>query len=365
MKIFKRIVTTIITFVSACCFVSCNLSTEKQVSVVGTYTGSWTFTEDGKVSHDPDPYDYASETLNGTYTQTGNEVSITWESGKTLAASCDGEGRLVVSEKTYTKVDMETLYQDFAGVYNNYEAMWPSDAVHSMNFTANGELIPGNLGAFANYSLEPITQTHGKVHTEVLTVAGIGYLLEGEPIGYIFYTKIGDKYHLRLSEGAHRYNPWGVAHNHFIDWKQRGDTYDTEDLFETLAGAGGTEEAPVSKTYTDGAASLTLKNDGKLQLERADASGAVTSSKTFLGGKAVFSDGATEQEATYNMIALDESSGKIFIDMAAIPVIYYTAYIGKTIDPARWVVGDYKINGGSITVSFTYLGQSYTLTNEN
>lgn len=358
MKIIHRIKAIIIALCASITLFACENvgDNDTKVSVVGTYTGAWEFDEDGNVTHDPAPYVYDTKQLTGTYKQSGKDVSITWANGTTITATCKNTGELVVNGEVQTKVDMDTLYKEFAGKYSNTDALWSMDAVHEMNFTANGDLIPGAMGSYAKYHLQPITQTHGKVHTSIVTIAGIGYLLDGEPLGEIYYTKINGNYHLRLSEGAHRYTPWGIGHGHFIDWKKRGDSYNSKDVFAKLAGDNGTVENPVSKTYASQNASLTLYNDGVLKLTRVDAQ------KTFLGGKAKFFDGQTEKSATYNVIALTETTGKIFIDMAELPVSYpYNRANLKNIDTTRWVVGDYTLNDNEGTITFLYKDTLYTL----
>lgn len=364
MKIVRRMIASILAFCASITLFACENvgDNDTQVAVVGTYTGAWEFSADGTVTHDPAPYVYDTKQMTGTYEQSGNKVSITWKNGETLTAICKDTGELVVNEEVQTKVDMETLYKEFAGKYTNTDGLWPMDAVSEMNFTTNGELIPGSKGSFATYSLLPITQTHGKVRTSIVTIAGIGYLLDGEPLGDIYYTKINGHYHLRLSEGAHRYNPWGIGHGHFIDWKKRGDAYNSKDIFAMLAGKNGTVESPVSKTYASQTANLTLYNDGELKLTRALLDGTAVTSKTFLGGKAKFFDGQTEKSATYNVIALTETTGKIFIDMAELPVSY-PYYRGnlENIDTTRWVVGEYALNDKGSTITFTYKNMLYNL----
>ena len=78
---------------------------------------------------------------------------------------------------------------------------------------------------------------------------------------------------------------------------------------------------------------------------------------TFMGAKAVFNDGENEINATYNLIAISSTNGKIFIDMSETPNWY-----GDAGDISRYVVGDYVIDNGTITIDFTYGGTQYTLT---
>ena len=374
MKIFKKLFTVTLAVILLVSFCACAEETVKPVSVEGTYTGCWVFNADGSVWHDPAPYDYGSDKLNGTYTQSGEKVYITWQNGLEIIGKSTDKG-FTIKGASYKKVNMGKLMESFAGMYSNYDGMWPNNAFDTLNFTSNGELYPGRTGAYVTYELEPITATHGKVITAVQNnnaFDGLGYVNGGEPLGLIYYSKIDGIFHLRISEGEHYYTqkdgtkgrhyPWGIAHGHFIDWIQFGDTFSTESVFDKLAGSGGTTAVPVSKTYTGDGASLTLYNDGELQLTRLDNSFKEVTTKTFMGGKAKFNNGATEINATYNFIATSNKVGKIFIDMSEKPITYYSDLISTgRIDPQRWVVGDYLINGNEITLKFTYKGIAYNL----
>lgn len=375
MKIFKKLFTVTLAVILLVSFCACAEETVKPVSVEGTYTGCWVFGEDGSVSHDPNPYVYKSDREYGTYTQSGDKVIISWNNGLEVTARSTEKGFTYKGE-TFQKVNMENLYSSFSGYYRNYDNLWSNGSFDALSFTENGRLVPGQTGAYVSYSLEPITKTHGKVLTEVHSsnsaFDGLGYVNGGEPLGLIYYSEIDGVFHLRVSEGEHYYTdangvksrhyPWGIAHGHFIDWTEQGDTFSTLDVFDKLAGSGGTTAVPVSKTYTGDGASLTLYNDGELQLTRLDNSFQEVTTKTFMGGKAKFNNGATEINATYNFIATSNKVGKIFIDMSEKPITYYSDLISTgRIDPQRWVVGDYLINKNEITLKFTYKGITYNL----
>ena len=326
-------------------------------SVVGIYTDTWEFTKDGKVSYNPAPYDYSVKTKNGTYTVSGENVSVSWNGGGTESLKYS-KGQITVDGKTHKKLDKDALYKGFANEYMTIDAVWArSNTITKLFFTENGKFTvkDGN----GEYYLQAITETHGIVVTSMIDVMHIGYIAMYEPIALMYYSKIGDFYHIRMSEGSHPYtdgvehNPWAIGHNHFVDWYVRGDSFDTVSVFNMLAGVGGTVNKPVSTTYSSiGGTTLTLFNDGVLKLPISTAENA----KTFLGGKATFNNGAGDMAVTYNFIALSLTHGKIFIDMAEQPSSY-----NKVKNKSRFIVGDYSIDGEEITISFNYDGINYVL----
>lgn len=324
-------------------------------TVVGLYTDTWEFSKNGKVSYDPDPYDYSVKTQTGVYTVSGNDITVSWDGGGTNKLEYSN-GELKAFGKTHKKLNKEKLYSEFSGEYLTVEAVWPSNKIQKIIFSENGKftISDGN----GEYYLQAITETHGIVETTVLDVMHIGYIAMYEPLAQMYYSKIGNYYHIRLSEGSHPYsdgvqhNPWKIGHNHFTDWYQRGDPFETLSVYKALAGSNGTEQNPASTTYTSGETSLILYNDGVLKLS---VSG---STKTFPGGKATFTKGGESKAVTYSFIALSLNHGKIFIDMAETPSSF-----NKSGDKKRFVVGDYSVNGENINISFTYDGNDYSLSN--
>ena len=379
-KIIIKILSVLLGTFSVITFIGCNLgggdadgdNPASPVSIVGTYTGAWNFLDNGVVTNNPNPYDYSVSAKNGTYIEDDGTATIVWENGEEQTVTYD-EKALLVDGKTYNRVDIEKLYQEFAGTYFNYD--YKLDGTE--NFWKNVDRIIFNSGRTFGvgggngvFSLVPITENHGLI-LNTLKAYGANvmgsYVTPGNPLFLAYYVKIDGEYHIRLSNGDNyhesngtksRYFMWKVAHNHFIDFTRSGSAFTSDDMYEVFGGSGGTEQNPVSKQYLDGLAKLTILSDGVDKI--INTSRREHTDYPFKGGKAKFNDGAKEIDATYSVIKLSATNGKFFIDMSSAPVGYNADKVATgEIDKSRFVVGDYTIDGQNISISFSYEGRAY------
>ncbi len=285
-------------------------------------------------------------TLNGVYDLSNNKITLD-------TSTCS----MYESERIYTSVAKSAnadLYADFAGTYVDSSRIWHQWTNWEMTFHADGS-VTTNRGEIWNgtYTLHPITENYGTFNV-VMTYHTQNNI---NRINTQYYVKYEDRYVLRLS-----YGNGGMDNNHFIDVVQKGDSFSSMPIFEQLAGRGGTQQNPTQKIYTDGEASLKLINNGEWAVPRSN--GKKYSDNQYLevdpaynpGGMAVFNDGTADKTINYNIVALNERSGKIFFTMAETAL----AYSVKNESEEKYVVGDYTILSDSAQISFTYAGVSYT-----
>lgn len=256
------------------------------------------------------------------------------------------------SETIGENTSVGSLYAEIAGVYKNSDGLFGTNDTLTLYEDKTFKLQ--NYGWYGTYEVQPITENFGLINTVITdcnsNVEQTNYY-GNRPLAKIYYSNFGGGYKLRLSQDDTSKVNWNIANGHFIDWLKTSDSFSTVDVFNALAGVGGTETVPVSKTYSSGNDALVLYNDGVLKLNRYDSAN-VAINNQFMGGKAKFNG----QDATYNFIATGATEGKIFIDMNANPQFYKDA-----VDKDRFVVGDYYVYNGQYVISFEFGGQKYML----
>ena len=282
-------------------------------------------------------------------------------------------GSFTVSEKTNSEVDVEKLYTAINGQYYNSNYTAPAGGSYKYGLKFGGYsntygAYSGNLSAYYNwtftYEFVPITANFGKVDTVIRDKSQSTNSYQslydyGYAVAEIYYVYDGTKLSLVMGDSVDTARPLNTAYHHFVDISKDGTEYTTATYTQ------------LTKTYTDGTNTLVLS--GLTDLKKGVVAGeSVTGG--FKGGVGTWG----ENTITYSLIKLDETSGKIFLDMADKPAgltatkvtnlsiisnNYVRGEYTRTSIPARYVIGDYTIaDNGDITITFAYSGTTYTVT---
>ena len=325
----------------------------------GKYTDTYEFETDGtftitNLTEFDGPHNTETQ---GTYKLTvaggiiltinGNTVEGTYTIGEN-----GGLCSFTVGNNTYNEVDTDALLAVLKGSYysevNDKNKLGQYDfSMEQDNYDDNPDTRALRVQAWGfdfTYELIPITDTFGKVATYCIRTAENNFYF-GISAGDIYYTydKTANIVRLRYSMTSGKMSH-DIAGGHYVDLKKSADTYTTATVYATLAGEY--TDAVVSKTYTDGTATLVLYNDGVLTHKHENG--------LYYGGKAKFNG----NDVTYNVVASSATTGKFFIDMSDTPIARATAVSNGT--ASRFVTGDYVVNGDVITITFSYNGTNYT-----
>lgn len=311
-------------------------------------------------------YSYDDVNVTGAYTEADKKLALT------IPGYRQWTDTINLTQQAAVSVDMDALYNelcfDSTGKRIQYLAdpgkvIWtnPGNAATQLLFYTGEnpedkyfEILDGYGTHTKTYTIEPITETYGLINVPLTN--GVFNVWK------CYYSYVDGLFTLHLTSSFHR---GGVnvtpGYNHFVDFYPGWSNDYTSNhatrqfrykiVMDKLAGAGGTVENPVSTTYSSEMASLTLYNDGVHKVEtEAGHTGIETN-------KAVVNFGDKDINATYSVVALTNTKGLIFIDLAEKP--RYEDY--NNLPEGRYIEGEYQLINGKYVITFNYEDQDFAL----